>query len=301
MLAEIDRLLFSSQVPIRNHAMTSPTMFDDTVSVAIAEGGVPEIPPSDLEGAIARTPGGDDWVLLRAHLRRLDDFVAWRQTWESPFGLGRLSQLRAFQRAATAAGLADDPDAALLDRLTRSAPSGAPAHFDTDELDRLIGVVDRVLGTIRSAHGLGTALVDSSPTIQRTGLLRSWSSTERRAVLARRRHIAVHLDDGRIDVVDLESDEAIVFDVVSFEVGVHGATVTDGEGREHVLDDVATDALCAVAPEASGWRVRVVPEVLVFAELKAGLEVAADASSFASAPARVHVRDLDQSVLGPTL
>ena len=86
-------------------------------------------------------------------------------------------------------------------------------------------------------------------------------------------------------------DRDPIDDIRSFELGIDGAVVVDAAGTEHVLDADATDAICSVAPDTTAWRVRRVPEILVWAELVDALESALDAAHESGATPRIRLGD----------
>lgn len=300
MLTELERLLEFRRLDGRAQEVDPQPLPSPIVRLTVADHSVPTEVPADLAESIERTLDGD-WTFRRLSIRRLDSYLDWRSTWESSHTLGSIRMLRELPEALRRHGV-DLPAAVAssLDQLVAAEGPFAGSTLDLVELVALQDVVREFADQVRTSGATGVGLVETSPTVQRSGLLRSWTGAGQRLELARRGTATVRFVAGRMSVLYAD-DRSPIVDVRSFELGIDGAVVTDPTGTEHVLDADATDALCAVAPEATAWRVRRVPEILVWAELLAGLQSACDAVRGSGRFARVHLGDERHTALTAAL
>jgi len=203
----------------------------------------------------------------------------------------RLGTLRLFDDLETAVIAARLPttDAAerCLEALRNASMSGAPCiHLDLEQLTALYELVRSLLRVEREAGVTGLALIETSPTVRRRGLLRSWATHSDTTDVAGRGQAVVRFTGDSLDLERGECHPTIV-GLRSFGLGIDGAVVEDAEGQVHVLDEDATNALCDLADGATSWRSRTVPSALVWAGLLEGLEGACDAMRSARRRARV--------------
>lgn len=249
------------------------------------------VPPDELTDSVAWSDARRDWVYRRTGSAEVNAYLAWRATWETSHTLGRIGSLRQLMASMRDRGIEPEgPGAAALHQLLRGDPGIDGQSISRDELGALTDLVADFAGRVRSSGSLGVALVESSPTSERTGLLRSWPSSPLDGELATRGTVTVRFSGSKIGVWFADDRDPIA-DVRSFELGIDGALVVDADGRAHVLDADASDALSDVAPETTAWRVRRVPEILVWADLLAALEGLADAVAESGAKPRIRLGD----------
>lgn len=209
---------------------------------------------------------------------------------ESVRPIGTVGQLREFLSSARRSNVDVSSTARRgFDRATgtRSASDGEVVQLV--ELAAMYHSVDALTAQLRTQQKLGVGIVDTTPTVDRAGLLRCWSSGTTRPELIRHGRVTIGVAAESIDIVFGDARPTIR-DVRSFHLSVDGAIVTDADDLEHVLDDDATAALCRLAPEATGFRVRRVPEVLAWAGLRATLESTLEDALNAGRGARVGLR-----------
>ncbi len=157
-----------------------------------------------------------------------------------------------------------------IDKIERSRAAD-PAVVTLAELIAVQDAVDRMSELMRSSGRHGVALVDTSPSVGRLGLLTSWSGSASRPELLRTSSTAVGVVEGVMSIDFLDRRPSIV-DVQEFQLTVDGALVRDGAGELHALAGDATQMLFDLAPDSTGWRVRRVPEVLVWADMRAAIQ-----------------------------
>ena len=300
MLTELERMLEFRRLDGRTRDLDPEPLPSPIVRLTVTDHTVPSEAPSDLAESIVRTFDGD-WTFRRLSIRRLESYLEWRSSWESSHTLGSIRMLRELPEALRRHDV-DVPDtvAASLQQLVMAEGSFDGCSLDLVELTALHGTVRSFADRVRTSGATGVGLVETSPTVHRTGLLRSWTGAGQRLELARRGTATVRFVSGRLSVLYAD-DRTPIIDVRSFELGIDGAVVVDACGNEHLLDTEATDAMCAVAPEATAWRVRRVPEILVWAELLAGLQSACDAVRASGRRARVHLGDERHTALAAAL
>lgn len=274
MLTELERMIEYRRHVGRLDAVEVQPLPTPEVRLTVVDETMPTEVPAELAGAVTWDSTADDWSLNRASAAQLEAYLAWRSAWESTFSLGTIRSLRELRHAVTAAGLSTTTGFGVLDRLVRDVAL-VGERFGARDIAALRSLLAEFTDQLREAGRTGVALVESSPTVRRTGLLRAWPAEPQSTELASRGTVTVRFSGDRLGVW-FADDRAPIEDVRSFELGIEGAIIVDADGVEHVLDADASQALCAVAPEATAWRVRRVPEVLVWADVSAALEQAAE-------------------------
>ncbi len=290
MLTEIERIIEYRRHVRELDAIDVQPIASPLVRLTVADvSGA--IPPAELADSVVWSDARRDWVYRRTGSADVNAYLAWRGTWETSHTLGRIGSLRQLVSSMRDRGVElDEAAAAALHRLLRGDPTADGQPVSVDELDAITEVVADFAARVRSSGSLGVALVESSPTSERTGLLRSWPSAPLDGELSTRGTVTVRFSGSKIGVWFADDRDPIA-DVRSFELGIDGAVVVDAEGHAHVLDADASDALADVAPETTAWRVRRVPEVLVWADLLAALEGVADAVALSGAHPRIRLGD----------
>lgn len=297
MLTELERLIESRRRDARLDGTAPLPLTAPVVRLTVAERVVPAVAPPELAESVVRIPGHDDWALRSLIHGDLETYLRWRTSWETSHSLGSVASLRRLDTDLHAAGITVPSEVRRAwDRLV--APTGTnDGWVDLSELDLIGDVVGAFGDHVRSRCTTALGLVETSPTVKRTGLLRAWSTADLDTTeLVERNGASVRLDDGRLTLAHDGGRSAIV-GIREFSLGVDGAVVTDATGRTWSTDEAGTDALCAVAPEATAWRVRTVPEILVHADLIAALESASAAVRRCGRSARIVLGDARHTAL----
>lgn len=205
--------------------------------------------------------------------------------------LGSVRLLADFASAVHSASIElTDQVADLLTRLCSSPGSTRRAHSDVDgrDLTLMQQLVRDVIRVEREAGLTGLALIETSPTSQRRGLLRSWPVDSCAGTVSSCGSATVHFEDSHL-VLEYSDERANIVGLQSFSLGIEGALVEDADGCSHLLDRDATEALCDVADGVTAWRVRTVPAALVWAPLLEGVESALVEVCSTGRPARIVV------------
>lgn len=231
---------------------------------------LPYVMPSYVESVL------DDWSLT-------DDAVAfgdvdipmayqrWRATWERSWCLDPRANLR--KLTAIARDVARELDLAstpLLD-LVGDERRGARIIDGPDELLRLATELERLRDAIRARGTSGYGFVDVTEGRSRVGLARAWSPAKGAELLAADASVRATMEPELGLRVELAGPTTRVLEGVE-EVAVRatGVEVTHADGVDELPPESAV-ALTWIVPGAARWRVRRVPEVLVWARTFAGL------------------------------
>lgn len=295
MLTELERLIEYRRHAGRLDPVEVQPIPVPEVRLTVLDGEMPSTAPADLAESIVWLEDRGDWALKRLDVAAVERYLTWRSTWESSFTIGTAATLRHLRDAVRQHDLQRSPEAEeLLGRLIRGGADGAPVA--RHEVATLRSMVSGLVDHVRAAGTAGVALVEFSPTVQRTGLLRSWPIGIAEAELSSRGTATVRFSGGRLGLW-FADDRDPIEQIHSFELGALGGIVIDGAGEEHLVDVDATAALCGVAPEATAWRVRTVPEVLVWANVSAALETAVDEMERTGSDASIRLGDLRHDAL----
>lgn len=195
----------------------------------------------------------------------LKAYAEWRSTWQRTWELGPLTNLRSLQRvvaeldnvpsvAALLGALVADPEA------TRIEPSEVPA---------LPAELDAVRAAIASEPREGTAIVDQTPRRRSTvGFTRTWSAPPEPQLLAANSTTGVLVDpvDGLVVVARATGHRRIV-DVVEADLQGEVVVVTNRRGETIELEGAAARPLAWIAPTSLRWKVRSIPQVVVWSAL----------------------------------
>ena len=153
------------------------------------------------------------------------------------------------------------------------APSGS-TEVEVEDLIHLDTVLNSVRQSIVSAGGSGFGVVDTTPGGGRVGLLNAWTAAQGAVVLGADERCAVHLTDAGL-VLNVDGTDLLVDEV---DCGSQRAVVRGG-GVRHELEPHAIRPLRRLVPESASWRVRRVPEVLVWASTFAAISDSCDAAA----------------------
>lgn len=212
----------------------------------------------------------------------VDRYVTWRSGWERCFML---------DPAASIARLADVGEEVLgadaAEPLTALVADGFERVVEPVGLPGLVRVVDELGDALRRRDASGYGVVDATPGTTRVGLLAGWSPPSVPQVLVADDRLRVVL---AVDGLRVEPAGRQVI------VGVRQVTVIDDLVRiEHAAGVVDLEAARArpltwLAPGAAVWRVRPVPEVIVWARTLSGIEEAARHGGALGLPVRFTCR-----------
>jgi hypothetical protein len=269
----------ADNVPVDQVVFPSPPL---VATVVVAP--VPDTAPAQLSNLV--DPVADDhgrvvdWELRRSQPYDAPDlkaFRAWRDTWERTWELGPLSNLPPLQRFA--AGLADVPRvAALLGALVDRPET---VRIEPSSVSDLSSQLEAVRAALAGQDREGAAIVDQTPRRRSTvGFSRTWPTPVVPELLAANRRTAVVVDptDGLVVIDQLTGDRRIT-DVVETDLRGEVVVVTNRRGDTIELEAAAARPLAWIVPSSLRWKVRPIPEVVVwssvFSRLPDALSVAA--------------------------
>jgi hypothetical protein len=256
---------------------------------SVRHAGVPDAAPDDLVPYVRPTGPDDhvtDWLLTEDTLAFGSveipmRYAQWRAGWERSWILDPLASLA--RLASAARGFETSaPSTTLLARVLdprAAGPAGDVVHavLEPAEAQRLAGVIEVLRDAIADRGRSGFGFIDATPGRHRVGLARAWSGQDGPEVLVADRDVVVGIDPE-----------------VGLSVSAHGgATPRRIAGVEEVeitgdqveirsqtdsmsLDLHAGRILSWLMPGCTAWRVRRVPEVLVWARTFAGVVESAD-------------------------
>lgn len=251
---------------------------------------VPDVAPDDLvpyvrpAGAPDATPS--DWLLTEDTLAFADVSVPmrysqWRSAWERSWILDPLASLERLVSAAREFAVSA-PSTTLLERVLdpgSTGPAGDIVHaaLDPDEAARLSAVIESLRDSIADRGRTGFGFVDATPGRQRVGLVRAWSGQDGPEILVADRSVSVGIDpDEGLSVAQWDGAQVQRVAGVT-EVEIRGDSVEiRAPEASMALDLHAGRVLSWLMPGCTTWRVRPVPEVLVWARTFAGLVECAD-------------------------
>lgn len=202
-----------------------------------------------------------------------EQYVAWRAAWERVWVLDPL--ISVVRLIAAAAEFDSSSGSRRLGELAGAGTgiaTGAARVVEPDGLGPLQAALQTVSDAVRDRGALGFGVVDATEGVRRVGLVAAWAPGPTPELLAADEWMRVELDAGGMRVcpaghpaLDAVSEVAITGE----RVRIAAATGT----AELALD--RTVPLGWLVPGAARWRVRQVPEVLVWARTLAGIEAAA--------------------------
>lgn len=256
---------------------------------------VPADAPDDLLPYVrpAIDPIGDtvaDWLLTEDTLAFAGvevpvRFAQWRSTWERSWILDPLSSLERLVSAARQFEVSA-PSTTLLERVLEVGsigPDGQVVHaaLQPDEVARLAAVIESLRDAIADRGRTGFGFVDATPGRRRVGLARAWSGQDGPETLVADRHVSVSLDPAAGLVVTITDDDGLRRSIsAAHEVEIRGDAVEIRSADDTLsLDLQSGRVLSWLMPGCTAWRVRSVPEVLVWARTFAGLIECAEAAN----------------------
>jgi hypothetical protein len=235
----------------------------------------------------AESAAGHDWQLTadaiaigpRSVVHR---FGAWRAGWVRSWDLDHGSNVRSLVARSRALGV---EHVGALD----AAVDGHEMELDRTTRRALIDAFDDARRLISSTDAQGLGFVDATPGSPSIGLRRTWSPVAGVELLAAGRRLGawMHPVVGLcVGIDDHADDHAVLRGVSEVEFGGDHVRVTAGTGpdtRQIAVDPDTARPLAWLVPGAMRWRVRAIPEVVVWARTLVRLR---DAAAFADATER---------------
>jgi hypothetical protein len=258
----------------------------------VRHSAVPTTAPDDLIPYVRPTVDAagnvTDWLLTEDTLAFADvsvpmRFAEWRTAWERSWMLDPISVLERLVAVAHEFQVSA-PSTTLLERVLdpgTTGPGGDLVHamLDADEAARLTAVTDSLRDAIADRARKGWGFVDATPGRQRVGLVRAWSPQLGPETLAADRYVSARMDaeDG-LTVTVFGADGDVVDRAVSVhEVEIAGDRVEIRSASGSTSTDLLGGRVLSwLMPGCTMWRVRQVPEVLVWAKSFAGFQESAD-------------------------
>jgi hypothetical protein len=277
----------------------------------VRHAALPPAPPEDLLPYVRSTPIGDeidDWLLSEDTLAFADvtiptQFELWRNSWERSWVLDPVSSLERLVSAAAEFEVSA-PETTLLERVLEPAAFGTDGgsvhtELDPDEAARLAAVIESLRDAVADRGRTGFGFVDATPGRRRIGLARSWSGQDGPEVLVADASLSVSIDADHGLTVTLapgpDDDEAhSIVGVVEVEI-VDDRVEARSDAETLAIDLHRGRVLSWLLPGCTLWRVRRVPEVIVWARTFAGIHEAAEYAVALDRPVRLTSLRLSES------
>ncbi len=232
----------------------------------------PELVPDELLPYVSPQYDDDelaDWhltadVVAFADVEVPTRYAQWRASWERAWELDSHTSIgRLLSKARKLADPAQRKHIDVLEELDRAGRTLVIEQADT--LTALADAVEELRDVIGGAGASGYAFVDATEGTTRVGLVRAWSAVDGPEVLAANDDLAVRMEPATgLCVEELGVGGRVI-------VGVEEAIWTDDVVRLCTPDETVdldldrSVPLAWVVPGSTRWRVRSVPEVLVWA------------------------------------
>ena len=217
--------------------------------------------------------GTCDWHLTNDALAFADGdvlglFWQWRTQWERAWTLDSRSSLSRLWSAGHE--LSRETHRAEWDGLvSKSTVSHSTRIYAPSLLDDWSTQLERVRDRIRQRDRVGFGFVDVTPGRQRVGLARAWSPQDGAEVLAADESMTVEMRPDLGLCVHAGNDVIEAVDEVKF---IDDCVVVRAPGREIAIDFASARPLAWLMPGVAAWRMRRVPEVIVWARSFAALD-----------------------------
>jgi hypothetical protein len=248
---------------------------------------VPDAAPDDLVPYVraARHAPDEpiaDWLLTEDTLAFADveipmRYAQWRAAWERSWILDPLSSIERLVSAARQFEVSA-PSTTMLERVLDpgfTGPTGDVVHASLEprEAQRLAAVIESLRDAIADRGRNGFGFVDTTPGRRRVGLARAWSGQDGAETLVADQRVSVSIDpDAGLSVAAIDHRGLVQRVSGVHEVEIQGDTVeVRSPDATLSLDLHSGRVLSWLMPGCTMWRVRQVPEVLVWARTFAGL------------------------------
>lgn len=259
-------------------------------------GEVPREPPDDLIAFCIPVGESNDvvnWSLTDDSIAFGDHgvvgrFAEWRSSWEQAWVIGATDMLAIF--ASTAGG---EPDRlsvrqrCLISRLCCTEHAAHGRSFSPIDLADLDDALQTLRNVIHERGGAGFGAVDATPGSRRVGLLRSWVGTPDGTVLSSANGVTVRVD---LEGLGLRFDDGrpTLGGITSVEL-IEASTVVETAAASAVLDAREARSIGWLIPESVNWRVRSLPEAVVWAHTFAAVSDARRLAASLDREAVLHV------------
>jgi hypothetical protein len=228
---------------------------------------VPYVVPVEVDGRLV------DWYLTEDALAFADPhvvltFADWRADWERSWTLDPRSSLERLLAAGTDL-IPDACDASVVPKIPEVA--GAASWIPAEAQSEVAGITARLRDAIRERDSEGFGFVDATPGRESVGLARTWSGQSGSEVLASDNVLLVTMQPETGLSISLRDDPSRSVQGVDEVELVDESVLVRSRERTLELDLVEARALAWLIPGSTRWRVRTVPEVVVWARTFAGV------------------------------
>ena len=236
---------------------------------------IPYVEPTTSSGTIT------DWLLTSDVIAFGDVdipqlYLLWRSRWIRSWPLESLASIRALHETCELL-LPGDAHGDWHERIGAVLATGGPDVIPVDDLASLQHATEALRDVVRERDARGFGIVDATPGRTIPGLAAAWSAQCPSRLFARDRFMDVWLTRDRGLVIrttgpSRHSDGLSVTDVVVTSESV----VVRSDTEEWELVPEQARPLSWLVPGATRWRVREVPEVIVWSRSFAGLPEACE-------------------------
>lgn len=245
-------------------------------------GEAPEMLDAYVRPAMRADGTVADWLLTEDTLAFADveipmRYAQWRSTWERSWLLDPMTSLERLVSAAREFEVSA-PATTLLERVLdpgSTGPGGDIVHasLEPDEAARLAAVIEALRDAIADRGRQGFGFVDATPGRRRVGLVRTWSGQDGPETLVADRRVVVSVDPTHgLSVTAIDDDGAARTLRTVEQVEIRGDQVDIRAGTDVMSVDLHTGRVLSwLMPGCTTWRVRPIPEVVVWAKTFAGL------------------------------
>lgn len=235
----------------------------------------PEHAPEPLAAFVVRR--GGDWALTAdvvafGHSDIIADYLAWRDGWTSTRSLTTPANL-----ARLASWFARSESCRVLESVVADLDVGDDAEIPFSMVPELSDELSRLRRRLADDDGFGYGIVDASPGTTRAGLVRSWPSFGEPETISARRDVRIELVPTIGLIVRVGPGEPPVAPLGTAEATEDGWRITGGDRRVE-LGRREAQPLAWIVPGSIHWRVRRIPNAVVWAALLAGMDASVEAA-----------------------
>jgi len=242
----------------------------------------PDIAPETLSPFTIRVDQGgvSDWLLTEdavafGDCSVIQDFAAWRGEWERSWmleplrSLGRLRCL-AGELGADLAVVGSMGEQSLSNTIRVPTELVVPPGAQDDLARRAAALADQ----IRARGETGFGIVDDTPGRGWIGLAHTWSPFGEAEVISADEHLELRYEplQGLVATIHGDRDPNPIFPVSQVEFEGSEVVVTAADGRRKAIGHHQARPLAWLIPGSTRWRVRPIPEILVWSKTFAGIE-----------------------------